>query len=162
MLDKNWCSCASIGDDRLVLRISFSIGKSFAMASQPTPPNVLPARNKAQHKVVINHWFPFFRTPLLSEGWGFRLPSHLQKWYHPKNPDPSRSSRIDGRKIPSRSNRIVGEIPFLGHTNGSLGVISRSVAWKVSTLLSPASVRKPIKTLGRQMGWCSTLDLSAL
>ena len=32
------------------------------------------------------------------------------QWLIPKNPDPSRSSRIDGQSHPQ--NRIIGEIPF--------------------------------------------------
>ena len=45
------------------------------MASQPTPPNILPARNEAQQKGVINHWFPFVRTPaptFLTKVWPHR------------------------------------------------------------------------------------------
>ena len=32
----------------------------------------------------------------------------------PKDPYPSRSSRFDGRNIPSPGHRIIGENPFLG------------------------------------------------
>ena len=40
----------------------------------------------------------------------------LGKMQGPKNPNPFRSSRTDGRKIPSPGHRVfLGGIPFLGH-----------------------------------------------
>ncbi len=50
-------------------------------------------------------------------------------WLIPKNPDPSRSNRMFWVPIPSEKNRNVGLIPFLGHTNGSLGWRKTTTYW---------------------------------
>ena len=47
----------------------------------------------------------------------------LEEWEYSKNPDPSQSSRIHGRNIPSTHVLGLGIFCSLGHTNGSLEII---------------------------------------
>ena len=62
----------------------------------------------------------------------------------PKNP--GAESRIDALNlIPSQKNRIIGVIPFLGHTNGFLGKVTNT--FRVG-LKPPPSVACCLKSSG--------------
>ena len=64
---------------------------------------------------------------------------------HPKNPDPSRSSRIDCRKIPSPGHRIVDIFHFFGYTCFVVffqapQCLQVLVPWRKSTLKGPFKI----------------------